>query len=129
MNGDTWRHYSDSDLAGNSEPGNKRRSQMGYVSVFGDAPIGWASKVSSVMFDSASESMPSRGRSQHPCNTPTCHSGMSDLHADVSSGAAESRGPLVAQLDGHGAAAAHQIAHVESPCAERCRADLSQRPI
>ena len=41
------------------------------------------------MFDSASESMPSRGRSQHPCNTPTCHSGMSDLHADVSSGAAE----------------------------------------
>ena len=62
---------------------------MGYVSVYGDAPIGWASKVSSVMFDSAAESMPSRGKSQHPCNTPTCHRGMSDLHADVSSGAAE----------------------------------------
>ena len=85
----TWKHYSDSDLAGNAEPGNKRRSQMGYVSTYGDAPIGWGSKVSSVMFDSASESLPSRGVSNHPCNTPKCHPGMSDLHADVSSGAAE----------------------------------------
>ena len=25
----TWKHYSDSDMAGNAEPGNKRRSQMG----------------------------------------------------------------------------------------------------
>ena len=62
---------------------------MGYVSTYGDAPIGWGSKVSSVMFDSTSESLPSRGVSNHPCNTPTCHPGMSDLHTDVSSGAAE----------------------------------------
>ena len=30
----TWKHYSDSDMAGNAEPGNKRRSQMGYVSTY-----------------------------------------------------------------------------------------------
>ena len=85
-----WRHFSDSDHAGNAEVGNKRRSQLGYVSMYGTAPIGWGSKVSSVTFDGwANESLPSRGKSLHPCNTPTCHSGMKEIHADVSSGAAE----------------------------------------
>ena len=85
-----WSHYSDSDHAGNAEAGNKRRSQLGYVTVYGRVPIGWGSKVSSVSFDGwAHESQPSRGRSTHPCSTPTCHAAMLDMHADVSSGAAE----------------------------------------
>ena len=85
-----WSHYGDSDHAGNAEAGNKRRSQLGYVTVYGRVPIGWGSKVSSVSFDGwAHESQPSRGRSTHPCSTPTCHAGMTDMHADVSSGAAE----------------------------------------
>ena len=70
--------------------GPLRRSQLGYVSMCGDAPIGWGSKVSSVTFEgSANLSRPSFGRDAHPCNTPTCHPNMSELHADVSSGAAE----------------------------------------
>ena len=86
----SWSHYSDSDHAGNAEIGNKRRSQLGYVSMYGRSPLGWGSKVSSVSFDGwAHESQPSRGLSHHPCSTPTCHASMSDLHADVSSGAAE----------------------------------------
>ena len=85
-----WSHYSDSDHAGNAEVGNRRRSQLGYVTVYGTAPIGWGSKVSSVSFEGwAHESQPSRGRNTHPCSTPVCHGSMSDMHADVSSGAAE----------------------------------------
>ena len=86
----SWSHYSDSDHAGNAEIGNKRRSQLGYVSVYGRSPLGWGSKVSSVSFDGwAHESQPSRGLNLHPCSTPTCHASMPDLHADVSSGASE----------------------------------------
>ena len=44
------RLLSDSDMAGNGEGINKRRSQLGYVALLGKAPITWSSKVSSVMF-------------------------------------------------------------------------------
>ena len=48
-----WRLFSDSDMAGNGEGINKRRSQLGYVALLGKAPITWSSKVSSVMFGEA----------------------------------------------------------------------------
>ena len=70
---------------------NYRRSQLGYVSMLGHAPIGWGSKASSVTFgpsqlDSADGSLPSGGKNSV---TPVCHPKMLDLHPDVSSGAAE----------------------------------------
>ena len=86
-----WSHFSDSDHAGNAERQNYRRSQLGYVSMLGHAPIGWGSKASSVTFgpsqlDSADGSLPSGGKNSV---TPVCHPKMLDLHPDVSSGAAE----------------------------------------
>ena len=86
-----WSHFSDSDHAGNAERQNYRRSQLGYVSMRGHAPIGWGSKASSVMFGpsqlvSADDSLPSRGKN---LVTPVCHPKVPDLHPDVSSGAAE----------------------------------------
>ena len=36
-----WKFYSDSDLAGNLEPQNKRRSQSGYVAMLNSAPVLW----------------------------------------------------------------------------------------
>ena len=47
---------------------NKRRSQNGYTAVFNEAPVFWASKVSSVCF---------------------AHPKIGEAHADMSSGAAE----------------------------------------
>ena len=54
---ETWTHYSDSDHAGNCEPAAKRRSQLGYVSICGSAPIAWGSKATSVNFDDPSAVM------------------------------------------------------------------------
>ena len=64
----TWRFYSDSDFAGNSEAQNKRRSQNGEIAVLNKAPVAWASKVSSVGF---------------------AHPDIGEAHADMSSAAAE----------------------------------------
>jgi site-specific DNA-cytosine methylase len=60
--------YTDSDLAGNTEIQNKRRSQNGAIAVRAGAPILWLSKVTSVAF-------------AHPL--------INEAHADVSSAAAE----------------------------------------
>ena len=91
-----WTHYSDSDHAGNAEPQNKRRSQLGYVSLCGRVPMGWGSKATSVTFDDPSAQLselsnPSRnipiGRRR--MHTPVCHPRLKHLHPDMSSGAAE----------------------------------------
>ena len=90
-----WRHYSDSDHAGNSEVGNRRRSQLGFVSMLGRVPICWGSKVSSVTFDCpavkvADASLPSySGEARTPTGDPCCHPNVGGLHADVSVAAAE----------------------------------------
>ena len=92
-----WVHFSDSDHAGNSEPGAKRKSQLGYVSMCGRAPIGWGSKSTSVNFDDrlaaiAESCTPSRNspwQKRVKIGDPTCHRNLQGLHPDMSSGAAE----------------------------------------
>ena len=76
-----WEFYSDSDHAGNAELQNKRRSQLGYIALRGRCPIAFGSKASSVTFGSqpAGDTNP----------VPVCHPAVSELHADVSSAAAE----------------------------------------
>ena len=50
-----WQFYCDSDMAGNAEPGNKRRSQLGYIGMRGAAMIVCSSRVSSVQFGEAAK--------------------------------------------------------------------------
>ena len=66
--GTPWEFYVDSDFAGNSDPANKRRSQIGIIAMCNGFPVFWSSKVSSVAF---------------------ADSGIGEAHADTSSGAAE----------------------------------------
>ena len=63
-----WNCYTDSDLAGNTEIQNKRRSQNGAIATHGGAPIMWSSKVTSVAF---------------------AHPKIGEAHPDTSSAAAE----------------------------------------
>ena len=73
-----WKCYSDSDHAGNSELQNKRRSQLSHIIMNGGAPIAWASKASGVqLYD--------KGFGEIPRANPR----ITDLHADLSSAAAE----------------------------------------
>ena len=65
---DDWECYSDSDLGGNAEIQNKRRSQNGAIIMRGGAPQYWHSKVSSVAF---------------------AHADIGEAHADIASAAAE----------------------------------------
>ena len=73
-----WTFYCDSDYAGNTEPQNKRRSQNGYVVLVDDAPVAWASKVSSVAF---------------------ANERIGEAHADTSVGAAEIYAASNASID------------------------------
>ena len=63
-----WSFFCDTDFAGNAETQNARRSQNGAIALRCNAPVLWASKVSSVAF---------------------AHPGIGESHADISSGAAE----------------------------------------
>jgi hypothetical protein len=65
---DVWEFYVDSDFAGNSDPSNKRRSQIGIIALQNGFPVFWSSKVSSVAF---------------------ADKDIGEAHADISSGAAE----------------------------------------
>ena len=100
-----WHHYSDSDQSSNAEPQNKRRSQLAGMSVRGRAPIDWSSTATSVQISDAVD------RYEHTVakataagvgsaewknapryarlGNPTCHTAVTELHADVSSAAAE----------------------------------------
>ena len=91
-----WLHYSDSDHASNAEPGARRKSQLGYVSMCGSAPIAWGSKSTSVNFSDRLATIPEHStpswnnpRAARVMDDPTCHSKLKGLHPDMSSGAAE----------------------------------------
>ena len=75
-----WHFYSDSDHAGNAEHQNKRRSQLGHIALWGKTPVAFGSKASKVEFDV---------RSSQSGMLPVCHPAVEELHADVSSAAAE----------------------------------------
>ena len=86
-----WGLFCDSDQSGNAEVQNKRRSQLGLLAKFGTAPIVWGSKASAVQFkdwdimtDKTKQAVESVAG-----GIPVCHPEMDDLHADMSSAAAE----------------------------------------
>jgi hypothetical protein len=79
-----WSFYSDSDMAGNPELACKRRSQLGYIGLVGEAPIIWSSKCTSVQF--AAHNVPAGFAWGRPV---VAHPDIADNHADVSSAAAE----------------------------------------
>ena len=79
-----WSFYSDSDMAGNPETVCKRRSQLGYIGLVGEAPIVWSSKCTTVQF--AAHNVPAGFAWGRPV---VAHPDIADNHADVSSAAAE----------------------------------------
>ena len=81
-----WRCYSDSDQSSNPELINKRRSQLSFIATRGEAPVAFGSKCSSVKMPSDLDCF---GPSYFGLDKPTCHPMMTDIHADVSSAAAE----------------------------------------
>ena len=86
-----WSMSCDSDQSGNTEVQNRRRSQMGYLAIFGSAPIVWGSKASTVQFDDWTE-LSSTAQVKLDLTSggvPVCHPEMDDLHPDMSSAAAE----------------------------------------
>ena len=85
--GKYWRFYSDSDQSSNKEAVAKAKSQLSYVGVLGTAPILFGSKSTTVQF--GEPDYDGLGGSHRGLNLPTCHPKMQELHADVSSAAAE----------------------------------------
>ena len=81
-----WRFFSDSDQSGDANPEEKRRNRLSYIAMKGRAPIAWGSKTTKVSMGADLDSI---GRSHRGLDAPTCHPDMLDLHADVSSAAAE----------------------------------------
>jgi hypothetical protein len=79
-----WNFYSDSDMAGNPEVVCKRRSQLGYIGLVGEAPVVWSSKCTTVQF--AAHNVPAGFAWGRPV---VAHPDIADNHADVSSAAAE----------------------------------------
>jgi len=73
-----WEFYCDTDYAGNSEPQNKRRSQMATVVTLNQVPVYWKSGVSTTCF--ATEDL-------------------DEAHADSSSSASETLGAGNATMD------------------------------
>jgi hypothetical protein len=71
-------------MAGNPELVCKRRSQLGYIGLVGEAPIVWSSKCTSVQF--AAHNVPAGFAWGRPV---VAHPDIADNHADVSSAAAE----------------------------------------
>ena len=65
-----WGFFSDSDHAGNAEVQNKRRSQLGYIAMWGRAPIAYGSKASGVSFDTASLEAQARAQDVRETSTP-----------------------------------------------------------
>ena len=81
-----WRFYSDSDQSSCAEDANKRRSRLSHMATRGRAPVTWGSKTTKV---SMGPELDGFGVSRHGLDKPTCHPDMSELHADISSAAAE----------------------------------------
>ena len=81
-----WRFYSDSDQSSCAEEANKRRSRLSHMATRGRAPVTWGSKTTKT---SMGPELDGFGVSRHGLDKPTCHPDMSELHADISSAAAE----------------------------------------
>jgi hypothetical protein len=81
-----WRCYSDSDQSSNAEAINKRKSQLSYIATRGEVPVAYGSKCTAVKLPSDYDSF---GPSYRGLDKPVCHPMMTDIHADVSSAAAE----------------------------------------
>ena len=80
-----WRFYCDSDMGSNPEPGNKRRSQLGYIAIWGWVPMVWSSKVTSVGF--TLDALPAGFVSMLP--PVTAHPEFREEHVATSSAEAE----------------------------------------
>ena len=80
-----WRFFCDSDMGSNPEPGNKRRSQLGYIALWGWVPMVWSSKVTSVGF--TLDALPAGFVSQLP--PVTAHPEFKEEHVATSSAEAE----------------------------------------
>ena len=84
------RFYCDSDQSGNKESQNKRRSQLGSIAVLGDCPLTWGSKATAVQFQEEEYTAAvSAAVSDITGGIPVCHANITELHADMSSAAAE----------------------------------------
>ena len=83
----TWSFWSDSDFAGNPEPGNRRRSQMAELAMWFEAPIQWAARVTTVQVDFASATLPAGFDSSAP--PVTAHPAIPEEHVAQSSTEAE----------------------------------------
>ena len=79
-----WSVYSDAELAGSTEPQACRRSQLGYMMVFGQCPVVWQSKCSTMQFYQSAH--PAGFSAMKPVTT---HALLDDEHADFSSAASE----------------------------------------
>ena len=87
---DEMRFYCDSDQSGNKEVQNKRRSQLGNISVLGSCPLSWGSKATAVQFQEEEQTASVTEAVGHITGgIPVCHQGITELHADMSSAAAE----------------------------------------
>ena len=80
-----WKFYSDSDFGGNPTPVNERRSQLGYVAMWGTAPIAYSSKSSTVQLEGAGYA----AGFQTEMPPPTAHPAIKDLHVSRSSAESE----------------------------------------
>ena len=80
-----WKFYSDSDFGGNPTPLNQRRSQLGYVAMWGIAPIAFSSKTSSVQLEGAGCS----AGVQSSMPPATAHPAITDFHPSRSSAESE----------------------------------------
>jgi len=81
-----WRMYSDSDQSSCTDPANKRRSRLSFMATKRSTPIMWGSKTTKT---SMGPNLDGFGVSHEGLDKPTCHPDMSELHADISSAAAE----------------------------------------
>jgi len=94
------RFYCDSDQSGNKEVQNKRRSQLGNISVLGSCPLSWGSKATAVQFQEEEQTASVSDAVGHVTGgIPVCHPGITELHADMSSAAAEVYAASVALVE------------------------------
>ena len=81
-----WRMYSDSDQTSCRDPTNKRRSQLSFMATKRWTPVMRGSKTTKT---SMGPDLDSFGVSIPGLDKPTCHADKSELHANISSAAAE----------------------------------------
>jgi hypothetical protein len=80
-----WEFFCDSDLGGNAEPINKRRSQMGGLAIQGEAPMLLSARVTTVAL--AFSGLPAGFRSE--AGPVTAHPAITAEHATTSSAESE----------------------------------------